>query len=144
MRQVLLTTLLMSLFSMSHAANWAEISRADDELMEIDLETLQNIGTPTAPIVKAWIKLTSLNDDYGDKLASGEFAIGLQQYDCAKRTELFLAYTSYDKQGRVKESKKNDKVVYQDIRPDSVGELLFKTACSSFKPSKKTSQLKTL
>lgn len=132
MTKTLITAILLSIISITtSAANWVEIDRNEDRVIEVDLESLKNIGTIKKPIAKAWVKLTSFVDT--DSVSTDEYIIGSQQLDCSERKILYLSSRIYNIQGKVRTSSENNTKEYEDVIPDSMGETVLKGICSTLK-----------
>ncbi|MDR1326869.1 MAG: hypothetical protein LBJ74_00525 [Heliobacteriaceae bacterium] len=116
------------------AADWVEIYYK----MYIDSSSHEyNLKTKVARI---WIKALN-SEGYNIENINGKkvwYELKYQEFDCAKKQTLMLSSTYYDLQGRVLDSYENPYInaseslrqrSYSTIVPDSIGELLYETAC---------------
>lgn len=133
MNKALTIFVLISLTSITNAANWIDVDHDESRTIQIDYDSLQNIGTTQTPIAKAWVKLTNFEDDAKNDFFKGEYVIGMHHYDCLKKKIRYLSFTTYDTQGKVKISQKHDSPIYEEVIPDSVGEDMLKGACTALK-----------
>lgn len=134
MNKALIILMLLGATTLSHANRWLEIRNEGDSKIEIDLETLQNIGTPSKPIAKAWIRYISLVDNNPIlHLNSGGAHVFLKQYDCSNNVVRTYISLTYDGQNNLLASKEHPTPRNDEIIPTTTGETIFKSMCTIIK-----------
>lgn len=131
MNKTLILSLLLSITSISHASRWHELQQDDVKIVELDLDSLQNVGTQSAPIAKAWLKLTPFQGDKKLQLSAGEYTQSLQLFDCTRKRIRYLQFVFYTPNGRVKRSLKSADSSYDDVIPESTGDETLITVCKA-------------
>lgn len=140
MKRTHILTLLIAIISSTNtnAAQWIKINETETGLLEIDADSLQyvDIENPSR-IFKGWSKLTLYKDSPKDQLKVGDYAKGLQHFDCLNKQIKYIASISYSNE-KVVDSIYHKNPEFQDVIPETVGETIINSVCTLWSKNEKS------
>jgi hypothetical protein len=129
MMRFLTTVILLSITSITSAANWVYVTKSDTKVFFLDATSMTHEGG----ISKAWVKDVIYNDTVKDGRTVGDSAISYRFYNCAEKTVGYKSGVIYIG-NKVSESETASYVQYRPIIPESLEEALYEAACNGVVP----------
>jgi len=132
---LLLLFIFLSAFECSaQYGEWINIRKEKDGAIYLRSDQLS-----LDSIKKVWIKdvqkqLEIISDKGKKVIIPNGYTVSLREFDCAKKKTKLISYINYDSKGKVLYSVKMEEYEqsWEDVAPETIGELLFMRTCQLF------------
>lgn len=129
MIRVLTTVILLSIASITSAANWVYVTENNTDAYFLDTSSI----THERGVSRAWFKQVIFNDIVKDGRTVGDSTKAYYFFNCTEKTIWGKSYVQYTN-GKVSKSDTFDYPRYAPITPDSIGEALYEATCNGVVP----------
>ncbi len=128
LKKLITCTTCLLISTTTFSAKWEIFDLSDHFIIYVDTESL-NVDS-NSNMVTHWYKAVARKNLFEEKIYKGDFSVAYQVVDCTNKTLATKSNTDYKANGSVKESENFEKLSFEHIIPDSIGEI-FLDLCES-------------
>lgn len=112
--------------SLSHGANWTAISVKDDHSLYYDEESIKLVDSNTN-LKQVWQKVVFHIDT--ENMQKNDYMLSLEYLNCKLEKRAARKLYIYNADNSLKYNFNYEKMKFEDIVPDSLSEIVFKSVC---------------
>lgn len=112
--------------SLSYAANWTAISITDDYSIYYDEKSIRSVESDKN-LKQVWQKVIYHKDI--DNTQKNDYMLSLEYFNCKRGKRALNKLYVYNADKALKYNFTHEKLIFEDIVPDSLSEIIFKSVC---------------
>lgn len=112
--------------SQSYAASWVAISIKDDHSLYYDEESIKNVNNDKN-LKQVWQKVVFHIDT--ERMRKNDYMLSLEYFNCRIGERAVKKLYIYNADQSLKYNFTHEKLKFEDIVPDSLSEIVFKSVC---------------